>query len=132
MKVEEVVEAYHGLWRIEESFRILKSYLEARPVYVQNRESIHGHFLICYFALTALRLIEIKGYGDRVPMGRIVDAIRDYRVTETREGSYVAHSMPRGEVEMLIDGTGLRKLECAYLTKKDVKAILDAPFPEVF
>lgn len=35
---------YHSLWRIEESFRITKSYLQTRPVYLQTRESIYGHF----------------------------------------------------------------------------------------
>ncbi|WP_145453269.1 IS1634 family transposase, partial [Staphylococcus epidermidis] len=48
---EEILNAYHGLWKIEESFRVLKSNLEARPIYVWTEESIHGHFVICYLAL---------------------------------------------------------------------------------
>lgn len=82
----EIYGAYHGLWRIEESFRVMKTYLEARPVYLQNKESIYGHFLICYLALTTLRLIELKVFDDRLPIGRIVDFIRGYNVTETAEG----------------------------------------------
>ena len=42
----EIYGAYHGLWRIEESFRVMKTYLEARPVYLQKAESIYGHFTI--------------------------------------------------------------------------------------
>ena len=40
----QVYHTYHNLWKIEESFRITKSYLDARPVYVQKKETIYGHF----------------------------------------------------------------------------------------
>ena len=46
----QVYHTYHNLWKIEESFRITKSYLDARPVYVQKKETIYGHFLICYLS----------------------------------------------------------------------------------
>ena len=47
----QVYRTYHSLWKIEESFRITKSYLDARPVYVHKKETIYGHFLICYLSL---------------------------------------------------------------------------------
>ena len=50
MKDEDIYNTYHNLWRIEESFRIMKSDLDARPVFLQTEESIKGHFLICYVA----------------------------------------------------------------------------------
>ncbi len=59
-KAQDIYNIYHGLWRIEESCRIMKTYLEARPVFLQKQESIYGHFLICYLALTVLRLLEKK------------------------------------------------------------------------
>ena len=31
---DEIIDMYRGLWRIEESFKVTKSELEARPVYV--------------------------------------------------------------------------------------------------
>ncbi|MCF3696704.1 transposase, partial [Salmonella enterica subsp. enterica serovar Weltevreden] len=55
---EEILNAYHGLWKIEESFRVLKSNLEARPIFVWTEESIRGHFVICYLALVLQRLLE--------------------------------------------------------------------------
>lgn len=55
---EEVIDAYRGLWRIEESFRVTKSDIEARPVYVRTPAHIEAHFLTCYVALTILRLIQ--------------------------------------------------------------------------
>ena len=46
MADKEIYTAYHNLWRIEESFRIIKSQLDARPVYLQKKYTITGHFLI--------------------------------------------------------------------------------------
>ena len=42
-------------WKIEESFRILKTDLEARPVYVHTDKHIKGHFVLCYLALCMVR-----------------------------------------------------------------------------
>jgi hypothetical protein len=58
MPAADIIEAYRGLWRIEETFKVTKSTLEARPVYVSRFECIHAHFLICYMALVLLRLIQ--------------------------------------------------------------------------
>lgn len=41
----EIYNAYHQLWAIEQSFRVMKSELEARPVYLQKEYSINGHFI---------------------------------------------------------------------------------------
>lgn len=51
MPAKDIYIAYHNLWRIEESFRIMKSQLDARPVYLQKEDTIVGHFLICYLAV---------------------------------------------------------------------------------
>ena len=49
---KEIINRYHGLSRIEDSFRIIKSDLEGRPVYVWTEEHIKVHFLICFISLT--------------------------------------------------------------------------------
>lgn len=54
----KIREVYGGLWRIEESFRIMKSDLEARPVFVSTQEHIRAHFLICFVALLIVRLVQ--------------------------------------------------------------------------
>jgi len=51
-------EVYGGLWKIEQSFRILKSDLYARPVFVSKNEHIRAHFLICFVALLVVRIIQ--------------------------------------------------------------------------
>jgi transposase len=54
----KIREVYSGLWRIEQSFRIMKSDLYARPVFVSKDEHIRAHFLICFTALLIIRIIQ--------------------------------------------------------------------------
>ena len=63
MSDSDILEAYRGLWKIEESFKITKSELKNRPVHVSTKEHIEAHFLTCFIALLLLRLVEMKtGY----------------------------------------------------------------------
>lgn len=57
---QEIINKYHGLSRIEDSFRITKSDLEGRPVYLSNPDHIQAHFLLCFIALTMIRLIQYR------------------------------------------------------------------------
>lgn len=59
-KDKEIINRYHGLSRIEDSFRIIKSDLEGRPIYVWTEEHIKAHFLICFIALTIIRIMQYK------------------------------------------------------------------------
>lgn len=60
MSDREVIDRYHGLSRIEDSFRVIKSNLDGRPIYVWTNEHIHAHFLICFIALTIIRIWQYK------------------------------------------------------------------------
>ena len=60
MEDEKVIEMYRGLWKIEESFKITKSDLETRPVYVSRQDHIEAHFLICFVSLVLAQLLEKK------------------------------------------------------------------------
>jgi hypothetical protein len=106
----------------------MKTYLEARPVYLQRIESIYGHFTICYLSLVVLRLLELKVFNDTLPVGQIVDFIRNYNVTETLEGSFINNATPSKVLNIVKDKYGLSKLDNILLKKKDVNNILDASF----
>ena len=56
----KIIDAYRGLWEIEETFKVTKGTLEARPVYVSREDRIGAHFLICFIALVIIRLIGKK------------------------------------------------------------------------
>jgi transposase len=55
-----VIDTYKGLWRIEETFKVTKSDLEARPVFVSREDHIQAHFLVCFLALVIIRLLQHK------------------------------------------------------------------------
>lgn len=58
LTTEEVMLIYRGQWKIEESFRVLKTDLQARPVFVWTDEHIKGHFAMCYVSLCILRYLQ--------------------------------------------------------------------------
>ena len=60
MSDKDLRDKYRGLWKIEETFKITKSILKSRPVYVWTKEHIEAHFLTCFVSLLILRLLEIK------------------------------------------------------------------------
>ena len=59
MSAAEVMDAYHTLWKIEESFRIMKTTLELRPVYHFTPKRIEGHFVVCFLAFLMERKMEL-------------------------------------------------------------------------
>jgi transposase len=75
MDEKEIRKAYGGLWRIEQSFRILKSDLYARPIFLYNPEHIRAHFLICFTALLIVRIIQYKMGEDALSAERIATAL---------------------------------------------------------
>ena len=85
---EKIVEIYRGLWKIEDSFRITKSDLETRPVYVSRQDHIEAHFLICFVALVLVRLLEKKLDG-RYPVPRILESLQRSSCSLLEENLYL-------------------------------------------
>lgn len=120
MEPFEVYQTYHNLWKIEESFRITKSYLDARPVYVQKKETVYGHFLICYLSLFLLRVLEIKVFKNKINSYDLIHFMRDFRVVKGRDGSYINISRNQTVNEKIKELTGLTNLDALYLSEKEV------------
>jgi len=121
MEPLQVYQTYHCLWKIEESFRITKSYLDARPVYVQKKETIYGHFLICYLSLFLLRVLEIKVFKNQVNSYDLIDFIRDFRVVDKGDGSFINISRNQTVNEKLKKATGLTNLDALFLSEKEIE-----------
>lgn len=68
-------QVYSGLWRIEQSFRIMKTDLYARPVFVSKNEHIRAHFLICFVALLVIRIIQHRMGEKALSAERIARAL---------------------------------------------------------
>jgi transposase len=72
---EHIVELYRGLWHIEETFKVTKSVLKTRPIFLRNQEHINAHFLICFIALLIARLVEMKLAG-KYTIARITETLQ--------------------------------------------------------
>ncbi len=127
-EAREIYRAYHNLWRIEQSFRIMKTCLEARPVYVSEQETIFGHFLIVYYGLVIMRLLEFKVFDDEIPIEQLFDFIRDYRVSENYDGTYINNATDTPTYQKIKEKLGLSKLGNVYLSRKDLDLLFKTEF----
>ena len=115
---------YHNLWRIEQSFRMMKSYLDARPVYLTGMNSIKGHFLICYISVVLERLLEFKVLGSRFSHEKIMDFIRSFSLVRLNSKDYVNLLTSDDEVGQFLADTILPEVTNYILSPADVSKLL--------
>ena len=77
---EHIIEMYRGLWRIEDSFKVTKSVLESRPVFLRTKEHINAHFLTCFVALLISRIIETR-LSRKYTVAQITETLRKISAT---------------------------------------------------
>lgn len=117
----QVYRIYRDLRKIEESFRIAMSCLDASPVCLQKKETICGHFLICCLSLFLLRVLEIKVFKNRVTSYDLINFMRDFRVAEKGDGSYINISKNQAANEKIKKVSGLSNLDALFLSEKEVE-----------
>jgi transposase len=123
MTDSDIYSTYHNLWRIEESFKIMKSDLDARPVFVQKESTIKGHFLICYLTVLLERIFQFKVLENKYGTSEIFSFMKDFRVTEA-EGKYINTTMDSDLIKHLSENTGL-PLRNYSLSETQLKSILN-------
>jgi transposase len=84
----KIIDIYRGLWRIEDSFRVTKEELEARPVFLSREDRIRAHFLICYIALVILRLIQ-KRTGYNYSTEKLIEAMNNISCSNESENIFL-------------------------------------------
>ncbi len=127
MGASEIYAAYHNLWRIEESFRVMKSQLDARPVYLQKQDTITGHFLICYLAVLLTRLFQIHILNGTFGTEEIFDFMHDFRVAKVSERKYINLTRSSSFIKELSAKTGL-PLTSYFLGNEDINKMLSHRF----
>lgn len=85
---DRIIEIYRGLWQIEESFKITKSELEARPVFVSREDHIHAHFLTCFVALLITRIIQMQTNHD-FSVGNLLESMSKAECTYLQQNYYL-------------------------------------------
>ncbi len=84
----EIIEIYRGLWKIEESFKVTKSDLETRPVFVSTEDHIKAHFLTCFISLVIARILEFKLNG-KYSITQIIDSLKKCSCTNINQNYYI-------------------------------------------
>ena len=116
-----ILDAYHGLWRIEETFKVTKSGIEARPVFAWTAKRIRAHFLTCFTALLMIRLLQYRlewKYSD----GKILESLRNASCSLAGKNIYVCDYR-----DNVLDDIGkLLGLDFSmrYLTQMNIKKML--------
>ncbi len=119
----DIYTTYHNLWRIEESFKIMKSDLDARPVFLQKEETIKGHFLICYLAVLLERILQFKVLDNQYSTSEIFGFIRNFKATKA-ETKYINTTTSSDFINDLSHIFGL-PLTNYFLTETQIKSIFN-------
>ena len=73
---EHIIDMYRELWHIEESFKVTKSVLNSRPVFLRTEEHINAHFLTCFISLLIARIVELRLNGKHT-IAKIAETLRN-------------------------------------------------------
>lgn len=117
----QIIDIYRGLWKIEESFRITKSDLETRPVYLSDLEHIQAHFVICFVALVLARLLEYR-LGRKYSVSAILESLRRCECSLMEQNIYLFDYYD----EILKDIGDLLGIDFGkkYRTLKEIKKVI--------
>lgn len=123
MDKRDIYATYHNLWKIEESFKVMKSYLDARPVYLQKTDSICGHFLICYLSVLLIRILQFHIFENRFCAKKIIDLIKNFRVVEIDHNKYI-NITPSSEFIKKLSNELALPLTNYFLNRSQIKKML--------
>ncbi|MCL1989831.1 MAG: IS1634 family transposase [Defluviitaleaceae bacterium] len=129
MSAQEIIEKYHGLSQIENQFKIMKSTLETRPMYVNTPERIEAHLTVCLISLILMRVIQFMvkkhpmvkledslTWNEGFSADRVQVALNKLQVEELAQGFYRFNNINDPDLVILLESFGLdtkRKLMTA-------------------
>ena len=121
MSDEDIIKAYKNQYLIEESFKITKSDIKTRPIYLSNDNHIQSHFFVCFLALLFIRIIQI-GLNRELSSREIVEAMKELNLvsmsrtsdseisTYTENMDKIAKFLGIKFNEAVLNGVQIRKL----------------------
>lgn len=118
----DIAKINHDRWEIEESFRIMKSEFEARPVYLQRDDRIEAHFLTCFIALMIYRILE-KKLGDKFTCEEIIKTLREMDMRKVGEHGYIPSYTRTQLTDSLHENAGFRT-DYELITPKSMAGII--------
>lgn len=118
----DIAKINHDRWEIEESFRIMKSEFEARPVYLQRDDRIEAHFLTCFIALMIYRMLE-KKLGNKYTCEEIIKTLREMDMRKVGEHGYIPSYTRTQVTDSLHENAGFRT-DYELITPKSMAGII--------
>lgn len=118
----EIIKVNHKRWEIEESFRIMKSEFDARPVYLQREDRIKAHFMICFIALMIYRYLE-KKLDYKYTVCEIIDTLRNMQLIDEDGDGFRPIYTRTDLTDLLHDKFGFRT-DYQILNNKNLKKVL--------
>lgn len=122
MSDAELRDKYRGLSKIEETFKVTKTELETRPVFVWTKEHIEAHFLTCFVSLVIVRLLEIKT-KNKYSVRKLIDSMVNFSAELDTENIYKLFGA-NDIILDLIDQYNLNGLFKKYMPREKIKKIL--------
>lgn len=121
--VSEIIRINKQRWEIEESFRIMKTEFEARPVYVRRDDRIKAHFMTCYISLLLYRLLE-KRLGNTYTANQILETLRSMQMTLLNTASGYIPTYTRTALTDALHKTFGFRTDYEFITKSSMRTII--------
>ncbi len=118
----DIAKINHDRWEIEESFRIMKSEFEARPVYLQRDDRIMAHFLTCFISLLIYRILE-KQLEEKYTCEDIITTLREMDVRKLNDYGYIPNYMRTALTDALHENAGFHT-DYELMTPKTMAGII--------
>ena len=103
----DIARINHDRWEIEESFRIMKSEFEARPVYLQRDDRIRAHFLTCFISLMIYRILE-RQLSEKYTCEEIVSTLRSMDMRQLEDHGFIPNYKRTDLTDALHENAGFR------------------------
>ncbi len=132
----EVIDKYHGLSRIEDQFRVMKSDLNTRPLFVRNPDRIKAHLLVCLIALIMLRIIQNRivdsgllpkidqklNWTSGLSAERIQKALRKWQLNKMPDDYFQFLNLNDPDLKLILDAFNIR-IQPKFYQRNDLKAL---------
>jgi transposase len=103
----DIAKINHDRWEIEESFRIMKTEFEARPVYLQRDDRINAHFLTCFISLMIYKILE-KQLNEKYTCEEIIKTLRSMDMRKIDDYGYIPCYTRTSLTDAMHENAGIR------------------------
>ena len=120
--IADLLKINRARWEIEESFRIMKTQMKARPVYHRTDKAIKAHFATCFVALFIYRVLEHR-LSSEYTTDQILDTLKDMNALNTPSEGFIPTFKRTELTDKLFEISGFR-LDTEIIMLKKLKSII--------